>query len=116
MLAELLAGLLTLVFGYVIGWLAAWVLVARATGSPSSKAWRRGLLAGIVALVMGQSTWALNYWRLSPLAAGLWLLLIFYLFTGLAQQQLVGRLTRRALFEFGGVVVGGVVVILRFAS
>jgi hypothetical protein len=73
------------------------------------------LFAGIGALVLSQSTWALNFWRISPLTAGLWLLLIFYLFTGLAQQQLLGRLTRRALIEFAAIAAIGLFIIFRYA-
>jgi hypothetical protein len=64
---------------------------------------------------MGQCTWALNLWRVPALTAGLWLLLLFYLFSGLAQQYLLGRLTRRALTEFAVIAVFGIFVILRFA-
>ncbi len=76
---------------------------------------RTWLFAAIVALVLGQSTWALNYWRMPPLTAGFWLLLVFYLLVGLAQQQLLGRLTRRALIEFASVAVVGLIAIVRFA-
>jgi hypothetical protein len=76
---------------------------------------RTWLFAAITALAMGQSTWVLNYWRVSPLTAGFWLLLIFYVFIGLAQQQLLGRLTRRALIEFASVTLLGLLVIARFA-
>ncbi len=55
---------------------------------------------GIVGLVLGQVTWALNYWVLPGLTGGLLLLLIFYLMVGIAQQGLQGRLTRRVLIEF----------------
>ena len=55
----------------------------------------------VIGLVLGEVTWALNYWKLLPdLTGGLLLLLIFYLLTGLAQQGLQGRLTRRVLIEF----------------
>jgi len=84
----------------------------RAGPAQTGRTW---LFAGIVALVMGQCTWALNLWRVPPLTAGLWLLLIFYLFTGLSQQQLLGRLTRRALIEFVIIAAIGLFVILRFA-
>jgi hypothetical protein len=73
------------------------------------------LFAGVTAMAMGQSMWALNLWRVPPLTAGLWLLLIFYLFTGMAQQQLLGRLTRRALIEFAVVAAVGIFAILRYA-
>ena len=55
----------------------------------------------VVGLVLGQVTWALNYWLLSDLTGGLFLLLIFYLLTGIAQQGLQNRLNRRVLIEFG---------------
>jgi len=92
------------------GLLAASLL--RAGPRQVSRTW---LFAGATALVMGQSTWALNFWRIPPLTAGLWLLLIFYLLTGLAQQQLLGRLTRRAIVEFAAVAAVGLFVILRLA-
>lgn len=76
---------------------------------------RTWLFAGVIALVMGQSTWALNMWRVPPVTAGLWLLLIFYLFTGLAQQHLLGRLSRRALIEFVIIAAIGLFVILSYA-
>ncbi|MCX6049961.1 MAG: hypothetical protein NT075_33095 [Chloroflexi bacterium] len=55
----------------------------------------------IVGLVLGQVTWALNYWSsLNSLTGGLLLLLIFYLLVGIAQQGLQDRLTGRVLYEF----------------
>ncbi len=89
------------------------VSLLRAGPAQAGHTW---LFAGVVALLLWQSMWALNFWRVSPLAAGLWLLLIFYLFSGLAQQQLLGRLTRRALFEFAAVVAVGLFVLFRYAS
>lgn len=76
---------------------------------------RTWLFAAIVALVMGQSMWALNLWRVPPVTAGLWLLLVFYMLTGLAQQHLLGRLTRRALVEFAVIAAVGLFAIVRFA-
>lgn len=54
----------------------------------------------IVGVILGQVTWALNYWLLPDLVGGLLLLLIFYLLTGIAQQGIQGRLTQRVLIEF----------------
>jgi len=73
-----------------------------------SKTW---LFAAIIGLIMGQITWALNYWRTGTLNVGLFLLLIFYVLTGLAQQHLSHRLSRRSLWEFGGVAVVALLVI-----
>jgi hypothetical protein len=65
---------------------------------------------GIIGLVLGQVTWALNYWVLPGLTGGLLLLLIFYLLVGIAQQGLQGRLSRRVLIEF--VVFGLLALVL----
>lgn len=56
--------------------------------------------SAIIGLILGQVTWALNYWLLPGLTGGLLLLLIFYLLVGIAQQGLQERLNRRVLFEF----------------
>jgi hypothetical protein len=55
---------------------------------------------GIIGLVLGQVTWALNYWVLPGLTGGLLLLLIFYLLVGIGQQGLQERLTARVMWEF----------------
>jgi hypothetical protein len=94
----------------VAGLLAASLL--RAGPTQIRRTW---LFAAIGAIVMGQSTWALNYWRIPPLTAGFWLLLVFYLFVGIAQQQLLGQLTRRALIEFTAVTLIGLFAIVQFA-
>ena len=64
----------------------------------------------IVGLILGQVTWALNYWLLPGLTGGLILLLIFYILVGIAQQGIQGRLTRRVLIEF--VVFAAIAVVL----
>ena len=64
--------------------------------------------AGIVALIVGESTWVLNYWQLSAWAGGLFLLLIFYVAVNVAHQYLLERLKLVILVEF--VVVTAVVL------
>jgi len=54
----------------------------------------------IVGMVLGETTWALNYWPLPGLTGGLLLLLVFYLIVGLAQHGLQEHLTRRVIVEF----------------
>ncbi|MBN1991650.1 MAG: hypothetical protein JW953_03030 [Anaerolineae bacterium] len=73
-----------------------------------SKTW---LFAAVIGLILAQLTWALNYWRASTLSVGLFLLLIFYVLTGLAQQQLGGKFSRRTIAEFGLVSVAALLVI-----
>ncbi len=72
------------------------------------KAW---LFAAVIGLSLGQITWALNYWRTGALNAGLLLFLIFYVLVGIANQQLSGVLSRRAMWEFGVVSLVTLVVI-----
>jgi hypothetical protein len=69
------------------------------------------LLAAVVALVLGELTWALNALGLSALAGGSLLLLVFYTFTGVAQQALAGRLNRRIVLEFGAVAAAGLLLL-----
>jgi hypothetical protein len=68
------------------------------------------IYGGIIGMILGQVTWALNYWVLPGLTGGLLLLLIFYLLVGIAQQGLQGRLTARVLWEF--VVFGLIALVL----
>ena len=66
----------------------------------------------IVGLILGQVTWALNYWStLNDLTGGLLLLLIFYLLVGIAQQGLQNRLTGRVLYEFAIFAIVAVILI-----
>lgn len=73
------------------------------------------LYAGIIGLVLGEATWALNYWRLDSLTGGLVLLLIFYNAVGLAQNALQGPIRRRVLIEHALLTVVGLALIWEFA-
>jgi hypothetical protein len=75
---------------------------------------RTALYAAIAGLCTGEIVWAMNYWRISGVTGGLILLLGFYVATGLANQQLQGRLGRRVLIEYAVVAVIGLVILLRF--
>lgn len=82
---------------------------------------RTSLYALIVGLVMGEVVWALSYSKMnSPsinsghrLTAGILLLLIFYLITGLARQGLLKLLNRRILVEFAVVALIGLALLLK---
>ena len=54
----------------------------------------------VIALVMAQSTWVFNYWPFASARMGLILLVLFYLLVGLAQQELMGRLSRGRVLEY----------------
>lgn len=60
---------------------------------------RHRIWIGVVALVLGQVTWALNYWVLGALAGGAILFLVFYTATGLIRSHLEGRLAAPILGE-----------------
>jgi hypothetical protein len=72
--------------------------------------WRSALYAALVGLICAQTIWALNYWAISPIGAALLTMISFYLGEGLAEQHLLGRLTRRIWLEFGA--VGSLVLVL----
>jgi hypothetical protein len=65
-----------------------------------------------VALVIGECAWALNYWRANVATASLALVLIFYGLSGVAAQQLFGKLTRRVLIEFGVVLAAAIALLV----
>lgn len=75
---------------------------------------RTALYAAIAGLITGEIIWAMNYWRIGGMTGGLILLLGFYVATGLANQQLQGRLDRRIVAEYAIVALVGLVVLLRF--
>ena len=70
------------------------------------------LFAGIVGLIVGESTWALNYWQISAWAGGLLLLLIFYLSANVAHQHLLERLSASTLVEFAVVAIVVLIIVL----
>jgi hypothetical protein len=74
----------------------------------------KAMLAAAVGLILGESSWAMNYWRISAWSGGILLMLIFYVMTGLAQQHLQGKLSRRVLVEFLVVAIGGIAVLIAF--
>lgn len=75
---------------------------------------RTSLYALIVGLVMGEIVWALNYSNMNSSTAGILLLLIFYLITGLSRQGLIGLLNRRILVEFAVVALTGLALLLKY--
>jgi|YNPNPStandDraft_1061719.scaffolds.fasta_scaffold00258_20 hypothetical protein len=71
---------------------------------------RVALFSAIVGLIIGESTWAVNYWQIDSWTGGLLLLLIFYITTNLAHQYLLERLSGAVVVEF--IVVTLLVVVL----
>ncbi len=62
----------------------------------------RRLIYGLVGgVVLGEITWALNYWPLTGWTGGAVLLIAFYLIAGLILAQVRDGLRRRDLLEYG---------------
>lgn len=90
-------------------------------GNPAHSLRRMLLYAGVVALILGELSWVLDY---VPVAAGIAtallglliygaiLLLAFYFLTGLAQNYLLGTLNRSVVVEFSTVSLLGLVAIV----
>lgn len=72
------------------------------------------LLAGIISLIMGECSWALNYCRVSMWSGSLFLLLVFYTSSGLASQHLRNKLTPQVMIEFAGVALIGLGLLVTF--
>ena len=69
--------------------------------------------AALVGIVLGEVAWALNYWPLSGASGGLLLLLVFYLFVGLARHALhEGHLSRKLVLEYAGFAILALVLIV----
>ena len=66
------------------------------------------LFACVAGFIVGESTWALNYWQISAWAGGLFLLLVFYIVINVAHQHLLERLSASTLVEFA--VVASIVL------
>jgi hypothetical protein len=122
---NILAYLLALVFFYLIYrtrarslvtatevTLVAFLIALDLLGVAETRAARVILYSAVVGLVVGEATWALNYWRLDNWTASLLLLLFFYLATGIAQQYLLDRLKPAVLLEFGLVTAAVLTLVL----
>lgn len=68
--------------------------------------------AGIVGLIVGEATWAMNYWQISAWAGGLLLLLVFYIVVNIAHQYLLERMRASLLLEFAAVSIVVLLIIL----
>lgn len=88
----------TLYAATLIGWVGTLLAYELLRWTPHRRLMWLALLVG---LVLGEATWALNYWPASFLLGGTLLLVIFYISTGLLHHQLGGTLQRRLLLEYG---------------
>jgi intracellular septation protein A len=82
--------------------------------SQRSRLDRSVLYAAAIGLIMGQTTWALNYWRMHPLSVGVLLMLLFYVLVGIVREHVRGQFSRQVVLEFLAVAILGIWVIVRF--
>ena len=92
--------------------ITAFLLSVDLTSSTRSVARRALLHSAVVAIVLGECAWALNYWRADTVTAGLALVLVFYALSGIAVQHLFDKLTRRVVVEFGAVILAAIALLL----
>jgi hypothetical protein len=92
--------------------LLATLLAARLFWPQANKPADAFVYGAAVGLILGQFTWVLNYSRLSSLRGGLLLLLAFYVSAGLIQQFMQGRFNRQVVWEYSGVAVIALLVVL----
>lgn len=72
----------------------------------------RRLIYGLVGgVVLGEITWALNYWPLIGWTGGALLLLAFYLVAGLVLARVRAGLRRRDLLEYGAISAVGFAIV-----
>ena len=92
--------------------LVASALIAAELFRGSARGSLHPIYVGVVALALGQVTWALNYWVLGALAGGAILLLVFYTLTGIIRSYLDGTLGVRILSEHLAVAGVGLLAVV----
>ncbi len=69
------------------------------------------LYAAGVGLAVGEVTWPLNYWALSGLSGGAFLLVVFYVLVSLSRLDFQGKLTARLFWEYGLVLLLAIILL-----
>lgn len=70
--------------------------------------------AGVIGLVLGETTWALNYWRANALTVGVLLMILFYVLTGIIHEYTRTGIRWQIVVEFLVVATLGIWVVVRF--
>lgn len=69
---------------------------------------RVALYSIICGLILGETTWALNYWPASAMVGGLFLLAVFHELGGVISGYFTGELRARSAVEFAAVSLTGI--------
>jgi hypothetical protein len=68
--------------------------------------------AGAIAVIMAECRWVLHFLSLPDLLAAVFMLVVFYVMTGLIQDSVTGRISRGSWTTYGGVFAIAAVFIL----
>jgi hypothetical protein len=74
--------------------------------------WRTLTYSAAIGLVVAEARWSLHFLPLEGFLAGVFLLLAFYVSTGLVHHTLIGNLTYPIVAEFGGLTLAGLAVVV----
>jgi hypothetical protein len=92
----------------LVGGAATWYLIGDTPVDERRRLW----LAGGVALLLAELTWAFGYWNVGALVGGAGLWLAFYVLSGLVEHGASADIDRRVAAEYALVALIGAVVIL----
>jgi hypothetical protein len=70
--------------------------------------------SGIIGLILGETTWALNYWQADAMTVGVLLMILFYVLTGIVREYTRAGIRWRTVAEFLVVAALGVVIAFQF--
>jgi hypothetical protein len=74
--------------------------------------WRTLTYSAAIGLVVAEARWSLHFLPLEGFLAGVFLLLAFYVSTGLVHHTLISNLTYPIVAEFGGLTLAGLAVVV----
>ncbi len=92
----------------LVSGLAVWYLL----GDTLVAGRRRLVIAGVVALIQLELTWAIGYWSTLPLVGGATLWLGLYTLSGVVEADASRSLDRRIAAEYAAVAAVGLLVVL----
>ena len=64
--------------------------------------------------MLGETTWALNYWQANAPTVGVLLMVLFYVLTGIVREYTRAVLTQQIVTEFLIVAALGIWIVVRF--
>lgn len=70
--------------------------------------------AGVIGLILGETTWAFNYWRTNALTVGVLLMVLFYALTGIVREYARTGINWQIVAEFLAVAALGTWIVVRF--